>query len=300
MSARTPARSALPSLRPLTLAVAAAVLSAALQPSTAGAATPLAPGTYRARPAPVLACGGLVGDCRVLLLEGSLDLSLLGPPEPGAPAVPSIERSDLALRTLDGVASPFPAAGDLPLTALAGTDAGSHYLLTSPDGAFQTVRLELWPATDESFLLRGTYDEGCCDRFRYEIGGVLFDFTEAGPGADGEVMRLIDGAFRVAVGWRDHDGTGSGTGTPIALDDRSGHFWFFRPDNPELMVKVIDACDPFGRWWFFAAGLTDVEVEVRVKGPAIFEDEKVYTRPAGTPFAPILDTEGFVCEPPNV
>jgi hypothetical protein len=59
---------------------------------------------------------------------------------------------------------------------------------------------------------------------------------------------------------------------------------------------VIDACEePFGRFWFFAAGLTDVEVEIRVKGPAIFEAEKVYTSPAGTPFAPILDTEGFDC-----
>jgi hypothetical protein len=295
-----PAWPPLPRLCPLTLALAAVVLSAALPPSTAGAATPLAPGTYRARPAPVLACGGLVGDCRVLLLEGSLDLSLLGPPDPGVPAVPSIERSDLALRTFEGASGPFPSAGDLPLTALAGADAGSHFVFTSQDGASQTVRFELWPASDWTFLLRGTYDEGCCDRFRYEIGAALIDFTEAGPAADYEVMRLIDNTFRVAVDWRDHDGRGSGTGTPISLDDRSGHFWFFRPDNPELLVKVIDACDPFGRWWFFAAGLTDVEVEIRVKGPALFEDEKVYTSPAGTPFAPILDTEGFSCDQPVV
>jgi hypothetical protein len=291
MSARMPARPACPRLRPLPLALAAA-LAVALLPPIADAAAPLPSGTYRARPAPVLACGGLVGDCRVLLLEGSLDLSLIGPPELGAPLVPSIERSDLALRALDGVASPFPAASDLPLTALAGTDAGSHYLFTSPDGAFQTVRLELWPASDEAFLLRGTYDEGCCDRFRYEIGGVLFDFTGGGAGDGEEALRLIDGAFHVAVGWRDHDGTGSGAGIPIAVDDRSGHFWFFRPDNPELMVKVIDACDPFGRWWFFAAGLTDVEVEIRVEGPG---GEKTYANPSGTPFAPILDTDAFPC-----
>lgn len=270
-------------------ALAAATLSTALAPAAAGVASPPPSGSFRARPAPVLACGGLVGDCRVLLLEGSLDFVLQGPPSPGAAAVPSIERSELALRRLDGGSSAFPAPGDLPLSALHGSDAGAFYLFTSPEGAAQTVRLELWPAGEEAFLLRGTYDEGCCDRFRTEIGGVLFDFTGAG-GAD-QALRLLGGEFRVVVDWRDPDG-GSGAGVPIAFDDRSGHFWFFRPDNPELLAKVIDACDVFGRWWFFAAGLTDVETEIRVEGPG---GVRTYTSPGGEPFAPILDTDAFPC-----
>jgi hypothetical protein len=285
-----PARSA------LRAAALAALLAAALAPGAAAVDDPPLPGTYRARPAPVLACGGFTGGCRVLLLEGSLDFALVGVPQPGQPAVPKIEGSDLALRGLDGAVSPFPAAGDVPLSALAGSDAGTHYVFESADGAAQTVRLELWPAGAESFLLRGVYDEGCCDRFRHEIGGTLFDLTALG--GPEEALRLDDGRFRVFVDWNDGRG-GSGAGVPVAFDDRSGHFWFFRSDNPELLVKLIDACEPFDRWWFFAAGLTDVEVEIEVFGPGLFQ-HKVYSRPAGDAFEPILDTDAFPCSEPVI
>jgi hypothetical protein len=292
-NARRPAPPARAALRAAALA---ALLAAALAPGAAAVGELPTLGTYRARPAPVLACGGLVGDCRILLLEGTLDFAFSGLPAfPPVPPLLSIERSDLTLRSLFGDAVAFPAAGDLPLSALFGDEAGNPWVLESAAGAAQTVRLEVWPADSHTFFLRGTYDEGCCDRFRYEIGGVLFDFVGTG---DGEALHLFDGGFRVSVEWQDHDG-GAGVGTPLAFDDRSGHFWFFRPDNPELLVKVIDACELFDRWWFFAAGLTNVEVEIEVFGPGLFQP-KVYTRPAGDAFEPILDTDAFPCSEPVI
>ncbi|HEX2163251.1 MAG TPA: hypothetical protein VHM02_04830, partial [Thermoanaerobaculia bacterium] len=255
-------------------------------------------GRYHARPAPVLACGGLAGTCRVLQIEGTLDLRHEGPFFPGASAVVTIAGSDLRLVPVQGdaAAMPFPAPPpDLQLTALVPGAGPADVTLVSPAGAAQTVELELWLAepgsAGETFLLRGRYDEGCCDRFSYEIGGVLFDWA-----AIDTDLRLLDGAFAVTVDWQDHQG-GSGAGTPVAFDERSGRFWFFRPDNPELLVKVVDACVPFGRWWFFAAGLTDVGVEIRVEGPAA-PGVRTYRREAGQPFQPILDTDAFLCAPP--
>jgi hypothetical protein len=267
------------------------VLAALLAAATAGA-EPLT-GRFQARPGAVVGCGGITGECRLFQLEGWVEIEVIGVPQPGVPPVVRFVASDLRLRRIGtGQSHVFPQPEDLQLTQLETIDGEEDVTFVEPPGALQTVRLELTEGGGERFVLSGFYDEGCCDRFRYEIGGVLFDWT--GPLAQTPAL-FLDHGFRVTVAWRDGRG-GSGVGTPIAFDGASGRFWFFQPDNPELLVKVIDACEePFGRFWFFAAGLTDVEVEIRVKGPAIFEDEKVYTSPAGTPFAPIQDTAGFDC-----
>lgn len=104
-------------------------------------------------------------------------------------------------------------------------------------------------------------------------------------------------AFTIEVEWNDASGH-SGFGNPVVEDDRSVRVWFFRPDNPELLIKILPACGPFGRYWVFISGLTDLEVEIRVHGPnsSIFDGPpKVYRSQAGEPFQPILDTEGFAC-----
>lgn len=270
------------------------ILAAALV-APAATAEPLT-GRYQARPAPVFACGGLFGDCEVLQLEGWVEIETFAIVFPGSPPAVRFLASDLRLRAVDdGSVTPFPAPGDLQLAELrVTTGSGNNVSFASPPGSAQTVQLELWGVVDDEaageshVLLSGVYDEGCCDRVRYEIGGVLFDWTA--PLGEPPALRLADG-FSVRAEWRDGRG-GSGVATPIAFDDRSGHFWFFRPDNPELLVKVIDACEPFGSRWFFAAGLTDVEVAIRVEGPG---GVRTYTRPAGQPFAPILDTGAFPC-----
>ena len=78
------------------------------------------------------------------------------------------------------------------------------------------------------------------------------------------------------------------------LSNDSGTFWFFERDNRELIVKVLPACALNGRFWFFAAGLTDVEVQLevwdRLTGVAL-----LYFNPMGTSFQPILDTDAFEC-----
>ena len=108
---------------------------------------------------------------------------------------------------------------------------------------------------------------------------------------------LADGRFRVTAEWRDADGN-SDDAVAIVPSSDSGEFWFFEPDNTELIVKVLDACSLPGanRFWVFAAGLTDVEVSITVTDTKTGA-EKGYGNDLGTPFEPVLDTDAFATCP---
>ncbi len=110
------------------------------------------------------------------------------------------------------------------------------------------------------------------------------------PGAT--VLCLEEDRFRVTARWRTPQGT-SGPARTEALTDDTGYFWFFRPDNIEAVVKVLDACvAPFDRFWVIAGGLTNVEVTTTVVD-TVAEEVRTYNNPLGTPFQPIQDTGGF-------
>ncbi len=73
----------------------------------------------------------------------------------------------------------------------------------------------------------------------------------------------------------------------------SGYFWFFDPDNVEIVAKALDGCAVNGHFWFFAAGLTNLEVELTVTD---LETGAVnsYGNPLGFPYVPNLDTLAFL------
>jgi len=56
----------------------------------------------------------------------------------------------------------------------------------------------------------------------------------------------------------------TGVGRVLEVSDESGSFWFFDPENAEVLVKVIDACDRDGHFWVFSGGATNVEYLLRV------------------------------------
>lgn len=102
---------------------------------------------------------------------------------------------------------------------------------------------------------------------------------------------LGGGRFRVSATFKTAAGPGVGQGVALSAD--SGTFWFFSPENVELVVKVVDACaPPFERFWFFAAGLTNVAVEIAVEDVFAGETRR-YNNAAGSAFQPIQDTAGF-------
>lgn len=121
---------------------------------------------------------------------------------------------------------------------------------------------------------------------------------EASCAASDETLCLVDGRFRVAVRWQTASRSGRGRAVQLVIGDQAGDrsggwFWFFRPGNPEVFVKVINACESASRhFWVFAGGMTDVGVELTVTDTATGTSRLYRTQP-GTPFGTIRDTRAF-------
>ena len=81
---------------------------------------------------------------------------------------------------------------------------------------------------------------------------------------------------------------------PEPLTSDTAYFWFFDPDNVETLVKVLDACDTFGRFWIFTSGLTDVGTTLTITDT---QTGQVWTRETelGQPYPPVIETEVFEC-----
>ena len=68
-------------------------------------------------------------------------------------------------------------------------------------------------------------------------------------------------------------------------------FCFFRAENPEVLVKVVDGGAINGHWWVQIAGVTQMAVEVTVSQT---ESGKANTyRSAEGPFTPVTDFTAF-------
>jgi hypothetical protein len=202
----------------------------------------------------------------------------------------------LEVTTPGGFAAPFPGSSDLPLTALEGSDDGAPLRFVSPAGSAQTAELVLTPFRDGAsasggYAISGFYDEGCCDRFRIELGNVVLRADRAA-----NALEFQGGRFRATATWRAASGR-QGTGTPVAIDDASGFFWFFTPNNPEVFVKVLNACAINNRYWIFAGGLTNLGVQIAISDQ---RSDLVFPiiNPLGSNFATFIDTSSFACETP--
>ena len=115
------------------------------------------------------------------------------------------------------------------------------------------------------------------------------------PPMEDEVLSLHGDRFEVVARWLTAAGT-SGWGQADRLTDQTGCFWFFGEENLEIFVKVLDACDAYGHYWVFLAGLTNVDVTVRVTD-RFTGIERAYRNPLGQFFAPIYDVRAFATCP---
>ena len=57
---------------------------------------------------------------------------------------------------------------------------------------------------------------------------------------DATTLCLLGGRYRVTVDWQDQHNQRSRVGGASPYAERTGFFWFFKPDNVELVVKVLD------------------------------------------------------------
>ena len=76
----------------------------------------------------------------------------------------------------------------------------------------------------------------------------------------------------------------------------TGSFWFFSPNNVEVIVKVVSGCGFNSRYWTFAGGLPDVNVVMMVTDTQTGA-VRTYVNPQGVALQPIQDTSAFATCP---
>jgi len=99
-----------------------------------------------------------------------------------------------------------------------------------------------------------------------------------------------DGRFRVTVTWAEPRGD-SGTGQAERRSEETGTFWFFSPDNLELVVKLLDSRTINGHFWFFSGALSNVEYRITVTDTET-GDRREYFNEQGR-LRSLADTEAF-------
>ena len=173
---------------------------------------------------------------------------------------------------------------------------GVYSLVGLPQGDYY-VAAEAYLRHQELYPNIRCSEQGC-DPFRGQlitvtegrlVTGIDFELDSKQTCDPATDLCLGNGRFRVTA---QRLGTDPGPASPELLTLDSGYFWFFDSDNVEVVVKVLDACGINDRFWIFAAGLTDLEVELTVTDLATGLD-KVFTSTEGQAFPPILDTEGL-------
>jgi hypothetical protein len=137
---------------------------------------------------------------------------------------------------------------------------------------------------------KGTYYIGLYGHSPYR-GVTLQTGGPAGCFPGGTSLCLASQRFKVEAAWRTPDGR-TGAGQAVALTGDTGYFWFFDASNVEAVVKVLDACTYNQRFWVFAGGLTDVQVDLTVTDTASGA-VRTWRNPQGTAFQPIQDTSAF-------
>lgn len=112
------------------------------------------------------------------------------------------------------------------------------------------------------------------------------------PSPAGETT--LHGRFEASIEF-DQEGEMRGA-RPIDVDlpgDSSVLFYFFSPDNAEVLLKVLNGCQVNGSWWVFAASATDRAYTIRVRDTTTGA-RREYVSEEGPSLA-LADTAAFSC-----
>jgi ELWxxDGT repeat protein len=124
-------------------------------------------------------------------------------------------------------------------------------------------------------------------------GSQLWAFPLAGPGPcqpSATALCLSGGRFKVEAFWQDFQGN-SGAGQAVALTGDTGTFWFFSPDNVEVIVKVLDGRALNGSFWVFYGALSNVQYWLTITDTQTGVARR-YLNPLGA-LASVGDTSAF-------
>jgi hypothetical protein len=125
-------------------------------------------------------------------------------------------------------------------------------------------------------------------------GGTFADSGSAGchNPPDAAAIFLRQGRFKAEAAWRDFDGNSGSARAATPASDGSGLFWFFSPQNWELLVKVIDACTLNDRFWVYAAATTNVAYTLTVTDTVSGRTAR-YENPLGRRSPAVTDISAF-------
>ena len=131
---------------------------------------------------------------------------------------------------------------------------------------------------------------------RWELQVASIESYEAGPAAvlcesGPTALCLQDGRYRVTLDWSASDGAAAAARVSAAQTAEAGLFFFFTPENLEVLVKVLDGCDVNGHHWVSAASATDMGLDL-VVSDVRSGAERRYVKAAGEPEA-FTDTSAF-------
>lgn len=122
-------------------------------------------------------------------------------------------------------------------------------------------------------------------------GAFFLDLSGLDACGDLGALCLNRGRFRVRIAWSVPAQGTSGVATPVPLTDDTGAFWFFSPQNLELMIKVVDGRAFNNRFWVFFGALSNVDYTVTVFD-SVTATTKTYTNTGGA-LASVADTNAF-------
>ena len=97
--------------------------------------------------------------------------------------------------------------------------------------------------------------------------------------------------FQVEVTWKNPATGATGAGQAVKLTGDTGYFWFFGPENVELIVKVLDGRALNGHFWVFYGALSNVEYTITIRR-VVTGETRQYKNPANS-LASRADTEAF-------
>ena len=142
-------------------------------------------------------------------------------------------------------------------------------------------------------------------RNRIEVFGSLgetqkeVEVVPADPGGGGNSPAILAEDFEVNVAWQNHQGE-TGEAKLVQPPSRdSALYYFFTPENWELMVKVLDGCALNGHYWVFGAASTDVGYNIRIDRRGSSQSFRA-ENPVGNIAPAITDIKAFPCDPAQV
>lgn len=126
------------------------------------------------------------------------------------------------------------------------------------------------------------------DTEAFSCGQPLTEPSLVGAGGSPNLM-LAGGRFRVSLEWTDLGGS-SGIGQGLPVTDRSGAFWFFAPENLEMLVKVVPNIE-HGFMGVSFSGMTNVAYTLTVRDTCSGQS-RAYANPSGS-LSSVTDPTAF-------